>query len=46
MNNVNLFNRIPRLGLPSSLTKYLLYDQTLDDDDDDDDNDDDVDTNN
>ena len=40
----NLFGRVPRLGLPTSLTSYLLYDATLDDDeeveDDDDDNDD------
>ena len=27
----NLFCRIPRLGLPSSLTSYLLYDMSLDD---------------
>ena len=26
----NLFIRIPKLGLPSLLTKYLLYDMTLD----------------
>ena len=25
----HLFGRVPRLGLPSSLTKYVLYDQTL-----------------
>ena len=31
MSNVNLFVRVPRLGLPSILTDYLLYDQTLDD---------------
>ena len=30
----NLFHRIPKLGLPSPLIKYLLYDQSLDDDDD------------
>ena len=50
----NLFCRIPRLGLPSLLVKYLLYNLSLDDDDnnchsesddydDDDDNDDDED---
>ena len=33
----NLFGRIPQLGLPSSLTKYLLYNMSLDYDDDDDD---------
>ena len=32
----NLFGRIPQLGLPSSLSKYLLYNVSLDDDDDDD----------
>ena len=42
----HLFNRIPKLGLPSSLVKYLLFDMSLnemddDDDDDDDDNEDD-----
>ena len=41
----NLFGRVPRLGLPTPLTSYLLYDATLDEDeeeneDDDDDNDD------
>ena len=36
MSNVNLFVRVPRLGLPLILTDYLLYDQTLDDDADDD----------
>ena len=41
MNDVNLFYRVPRLGLPSRLNDYLLYDQTLDDDDDDKDDDDD-----
>ena len=34
MSKVNLFVRVPRLGLPAILTDYLLYDQTLDDDDD------------
>lgn len=29
----HLFGRIPQLGLPSLLTEYLLYDQTLEDDD-------------
>ena len=32
----NLFCRIPRLGLPSPLVRYLLYDVCLDDDKDDD----------
>ena len=32
----NLFGRIPKLGLPSLVTKYVLYDQSVDDDDDDD----------
>ena len=32
----NLFCRIPRLGLPSPLVRYLLYDVSLDDDKDDD----------
>ena len=27
----NLFRRIPKLGLPSSLTSYLLYDMSLED---------------
>ena len=40
--HTHLFSRVPRLGLPSLLQSYLLYDQTLNDDDDDDaDNDDD-----
>ena len=29
--DVNLFYRVPRLGFPSSLNEYLLYDLTLDD---------------
>ena len=33
----NLFQRVPRLGLPALLQSYLLYWQTLDDNDDDDD---------
>ena len=33
----HLFNRIPKLGLPSSLLKYLLFDVSLNDDDNDDD---------
>ena len=37
----NLFGRVPRLGLPTSLTSYLLYDATLDDDEEDEDDDDD-----
>ena len=35
--HTHLFGRVPRLGLPKSLTEYLLYNQTLDDDQDDDD---------
>ena len=35
----NLFSRIPELGLPSILTEYLLYNQSLDDDDDEEDDD-------
>ena len=31
----HLFNRIPQLGLPPSLTEYLLYNMSLDDDGDD-----------
>ena len=34
----NLFGRIPQLGLPSSLTVYLLYSLSLDDDADNDKN--------
>ena len=30
--HTHLFGRVPRLGLPKSLTEYLLYNQTLDDD--------------
>ena len=30
--HTHLFGRVPRLGLPSLLTEYLLYNQTLDDD--------------
>ena len=37
----HLFGRIPRLGLPNALKKYLLYNQSLDGDDNSDDNDDD-----
>ena len=33
----HLFGRVPRIGLPSLLTDYLLYDMSLDDDQDDDD---------
>ena len=32
----NLFGRIPRLGLSSALSRYLLFNQSLDDDDDND----------
>ena len=28
--HTNLFDRVPRLGLPRSLTEYLLYDMSLD----------------
>ena len=31
----HLFGRIPRLGLPASMTEYLMYGVSLDDDDDD-----------
>ena len=34
--HTHLFDRVPSLGLPKSLTEYLLYYQTLNDDDDDD----------
>ena len=37
----HLFGRVPRLGLPNALTRYLLFEQSLDGDDDDDDDDDD-----
>ena len=30
VSNVNLFIRAPRLGLPSALTSYILYDVSLD----------------
>ena len=30
--HTHLFGRVPRLGLPSLVTKYLLYDMSLDDD--------------
>ena len=36
----NLFGRIPELGLPSIMTEYLLFNQSLDNDDDDDNDDD------
>ena len=32
----NLFGRIPKLGLPSIVTEYLLFNQSLDDDEDED----------
>ena len=38
----SLFHLVPKLGLPSLLTEYLLYDVSLDVDINDDDNDDDV----
>ena len=31
--HTHLFGRVPKLGLPTALTRYLLYDQTLDDED-------------
>ena len=31
---INLFVRVPKLGLPSLLTEFLLYDLSLDDSDD------------
>ena len=33
----HLLGRVPKLGLPTSLTEYLLYGVSLDDEDDDDD---------
>ena len=39
--HTHLFGRVPKLGLPKSLTEYLLYDQTLNNDDDNDNGDDD-----
>ena len=36
----NLFHRVPRIGLPSPIARYLLYGVSLDDDDDEDDDDD------
>ena len=35
--HANLFSRVPELGLPSIMTEYLLYNQSLDYNDDDDD---------
>ena len=32
MSPVNLFVRVPQLGLPAALEKYLLHDVSLDDD--------------
>ena len=29
INNVNLFYKVPRLGLPPALSKYLLYEQSV-----------------
>ena len=37
----NLFHRIPKIGLPSVLDRYVLFDMSIDDDDGDDDEDDD-----
>ena len=31
LNQVNLFYRVPKLGLPSSLTQYLLFEQSVTD---------------
>ena len=39
MSPVNLFVRVPQLGLPTLLQEYLLFNVALDDDDDDDDDD-------
>ena len=39
--HTHLFGRVPRLGLPTLLQSYLLYEQTLDQDDDTDGSDDD-----
>ena len=36
----HLFSRIPLLGLPSALNKYLLFNQSLDDDDEEEEDDD------
>ena len=41
--HTHLFSRVPKIGLPSLLTSYLLYGQTLDDDDYDDSSSDDYD---
>ena len=30
--HTHLFDSLPKLGLPSSVTEYLLYGETLDDD--------------
>ena len=35
MNDVNLFVRVPQLGLPHLMTSYLLHDVTLDDEEED-----------
>ena len=34
----HLFGRIPKLGLPNALSKYLVYDESLDESDEDEDN--------
>ena len=39
--HLNLFARVPRLGLPSVLARFLLYDETLDEGDDENNGDDD-----
>ena len=33
MSNMNLFSRVPKLGLPKPLEKYLLFSEILDEDD-------------
>ena len=34
MSNMNLFARVPKLGIPKPLMKYLLFTEMLDEDDD------------
>ena len=34
MSNMNLFTRVPKLGLPKPLEKYLLFSELYDEDDD------------
>ena len=40
--HTHLFDRVPKLGLPSLINSFLLYNMSLDDDDNDDDDDDDI----